>query len=217
LSPEVPFPPPRPSPTRGEAARPATRPRNRRWIWFFVVLTALGTAAVVIPLVYNLGLQLTPQQVEQARERWRASGLVNYDLDYQERHTRNGETDETAYRVLVRDGRVTAVFCDGELTLVSGVAAALALGPWPSTLAGRCGAQDIDGMFDHIDSQLRQDLNLSRRPYATAAFDKNDGHPTRYVRRIRGGAERLEWTAKLVRVDAAGTAQGQSSHPVNGP
>jgi hypothetical protein len=212
LSPEAPYPPPPPSPTRGEGAKSALRPHNRRWIWFFVVLTALGAAAVVIPIVYNLGLQLTPQQLEQARERWRTSGPANYDLDYQERHTHNGETDETAYRVLVRDRRVTAVFCDGELTLLSGAAAALAVGPWPSALPGRCGARDIDGMFEHIEGQLQQDLGLSRRPYATAAFDPHDGHPTRYVRRIRGGAERLEWTVKLVRVGNSATNDLKKSH-----
>jgi hypothetical protein len=172
---------------------------NRDWIWFFVVLAALGAAAVFIPLVYNLSLQLTPEQVEQARARWRAVGPTDYDLDYQERHTHAGTMDETVYRVLVRDRRVTAVFCDGQLTLLAGAAPAIALGPWPRALPGPCGARDIDGMFDHIESQLRQDLSLSHRPYATADFDKNDGHPRRYVRRIRGGAERLEWTVKLQR------------------
>jgi hypothetical protein len=174
--------------------------RNRNWIWFFAILTVLGGAAVVIPLVYNLGLQLTPQQVERARELWRSAGPADYDLDYQERHTHKGETDETTYRVMVRDRRVAGVFRDGELTLLAGATPALALGPWPKALPGTSGARDVDGMFDHIDSQLQQDLSESRRPYATADFDKRDGHPNRYVRRIRGGAERLEWTVKLIRV-----------------
>jgi hypothetical protein len=160
----------------------------------------LGAGAVVIPLVYNLRLQLTSEQLEAARERWRAAGPATYDLDYEERRTHNGVTDVTRYRVLVRDRRVSAVFCDGELTLLSASAVALVLGPWPRALPGPCGARDIDGMFDHIESQLRQDLSQSRRPYATADFDPRDGHPRRYVRRLRLGAERLEWTVKLVRV-----------------
>jgi hypothetical protein len=173
--------------------------RSRDWIWFFAILTVLGTAAVVIPIVYNLGLQLTQQQVEQARERWQAVGPTDYDLDYQQRHTLNGDTEETEYRVFVRNGHVSAVFCDGRLTMLAGTAEGLALGPVPRGLPGSLGALDIDGMFEYIDSQLRQDLNLSHRPYATATFDKADGHPMRYVRRIHGGAERLEWTAKLQR------------------
>jgi hypothetical protein len=193
------------SPSRGEGVRAATGARNRRYIGFFAILGVLGSAAVVIPLVYNLRLQLTPEQVEQARERWRASGPASYDIDYQERHTHAGETDETAYRVLVRDRRVVGVARDGELTLLAGSAPALTLGPWPRALPGPDSARDIDGMFDHIESQLHQDLSQNRRPYATATFDPRDGHPTRYVRRIRGGAERLEWTVKLVRIDDAGS------------
>jgi hypothetical protein len=172
--------------------------RNRNWIWFFVILSVLGSAAVVIPLVYNLSLQLTPEQLTQARERWRGLGPANYDLDYQERHTHSGVTDETTYRVLVRNRHISGVFCDGELTLLVGRAPALVLGPWPATLPGLCGAYDVDGMFDHIEQQLQRDLSLSRRPYATASFDPVDGHIRRYVRRLGGGAERLEWTVKLV-------------------
>jgi hypothetical protein len=174
--------------------------RSHDWIWFFAVLSVLGAAAVAIPLVYNLGQQLTSEQLARARELWRVAGAPDYDLDYQERHTHNGETDETTYRVMVRDRQVAVVFVDGALSLVAGNAAALALGPWPQALPGFSGSRDVDGMFDHIESQLRQDLEASRRPFATASFDKNDGHPTRYVRRIRGGAERLEWTVKLIRV-----------------
>jgi hypothetical protein len=188
------------SSTRGEGEiRVARRERNRGWIWFFVVLSVLGAAAVVIPIVYNLSLQLTPEQVAQARERWRTAGLADYILDYQQKHTRGAVTEETVYRVLVNGRRVTGVICDGELTLLSGDAPALVLGPWPALLPGPCGARDVDGMFDHMEGQLREDRSLPRRPYATATFDSRDGHPTRYVRRIGGGAERLEWTVKLLR------------------
>jgi hypothetical protein len=177
--------------------------RKRDWVWFFAVLFVLGAAAVTIPLYYNLSLQLRPEQAEQARALWRTSGPRDYDIDYQERATHGPDTDEAAYRVMVRDGRVVVVFLDGRLSFLADPAAVLALGPWPRALPGPSGARDIDGMFDHIEDQLRRDLSLSRRPYATATFDKRDGHPTRYVRRIRGGAERLEWTVKLMRVGAA--------------
>jgi hypothetical protein len=185
-------------------------PGNRNWAWFFAVLFLLGAAAVAIPLVYNIRQQLAPEQVEQARELWRSAGPRDYDIDYQERQTHGPDTDESTYRVMVRDGRVAVVFLEGRLSLLSGSAPALALGLWPKALPGTSGARDIDGMFDHIESQLRQDLSLSRRPFATASFDKRDGHPTRYVRRIRGGAERLEWTVKLMRVgDAAPEPAGK--------
>jgi hypothetical protein len=187
-----------PFPARAEPIGPVKRPHGRGWIWVFVVLTALGAAAVTIPIVYNLRLQLTPEQVAQARQRWRTAGPADYMLDYQEKHTHGVVTDETVYRVIVAERRVAGVVCDGELTLLAGDAPALALGPWPAGLPGACGARDVDGMFDHMEGQLREDRSLPRRPYVTATFDARDGHPTRYVRRLRGGAERLEWTVRLL-------------------
>jgi len=185
-----------------------TEHRDASSIWFFLVLTLLGVAAIVIPIVYNLTLQLTADQMEQARQLWRAAKPSDYDLDYQEKDTRAGITEETTYRVVVRRDRVAAVVCDGKLMLLAEPAAA-ALGPWPAMLPGISGAHDVDGMFQHIADQLRADESLSRRTYATMNIDRRDGHPTRYVRRTRGGAERLEWTVKLTRddIDATTTAR----------
>jgi len=57
-------------------------PKNRGWIWFFVVLTLLGVAAVGINLAYNLREQITPEQVQAARQLWEEKGPKNYDLVY---------------------------------------------------------------------------------------------------------------------------------------
>jgi hypothetical protein len=174
--------------------------RSSNWLWFFAVLAALGAAAAVIPVVYNLRRQLTAEQVVAARQRWLAAEPADYDLDYQEKQTHRGQTEETAFYVAVRGRRVAAVGSNGELVLLAGTGAALVLGPWAQALPGASGARDVDGMFDHIEDQLRRDASQARRPYTTATFDKRDGHPTRYVRRTRGGAERLELTVKLTRV-----------------
>ena len=40
--------------------------RNRRWVWFFLMLALLGATAVTIELWYNLSQQLTPVQIDQA-------------------------------------------------------------------------------------------------------------------------------------------------------
>jgi hypothetical protein len=184
-----------------ETSPPKPPPPEGSWIWFFVVLSALGVAAVVIPIVYNLSQQLTPEQVAQARQRWLSSGPRAYVQDYQQKFTHDGVTDETVYRVIVRHHQIAAIVCDGQLTLLAGPAPALALGPWPRALPGAGGARNIDGIFDHMEAQLAMDRSLPRRPYATATFDSGDGHPTRYVHRIPGGAERLEWTVKLTSND----------------
>jgi hypothetical protein len=182
-------------------ATPPSSPSNRNWIWFFAILSALGVAAVVIPIVYNLYLQLSSDQVTLARQRWLTSGPRDYVLDYQQKYTHDGTTDETVYHVVVRDRRIAAITCDGRLTLLAGAAPSLALGPWPPALPGASDGRDMDGMFEHIEAQLARDRDLRKRPYATATFDRRDGHLTRYVRRLPGGAERLEWTVKLTSDD----------------
>jgi hypothetical protein len=183
-------------------------PRYRTWVWFFLVLAVLGAIAVVVPIVYNLGLQLTPDQLAQARGRWRAAGPADYDLDYQQKLTARGETEVTVYSVQVRNRRVTAVFCNGELTLLGGSAEAV-LGLWPRLLPGPQGALDVDGMFDRMEGAVRDDAGSPRRPYVTATFDKHDGHPTRYVHRVRATGERLEWTIKLVLVGESAGGRGR--------
>jgi hypothetical protein len=56
----------------------------------------------------------------------------------------------------------------------------------------------VDGQFAVIEKGLQLDLAEGvRRNYATAAFDLRDGHPTHYVRRVRGSGERLEWNVNL--------------------
>ena len=64
--------------------------RWRRWVPFFLVLVALGAVAVVVPIVYNLRLQLRPEQLEQARQRWREQGPPDYDLSCERKTTEAG-------------------------------------------------------------------------------------------------------------------------------
>ena len=81
----------------------------------------------------------------------------------------------------MRDGRVTAVTCDGD---------ALPAAEYPNLT--------VDGQFAEIEQGLQLDLAAgARKNYATAAFDLGDGHPTHYVRRVRGTGDRLEWNFNL--------------------
>jgi hypothetical protein len=154
--------------------------RNGRWIWFFVLLGLLGVAAVTIPIVYNLSLQLTPAQVAEARERWRSHGPADYDLEWREKLTRAAATEETVYRIEVRRGKVTNVVRVGR----------------PSTAIDG-GEFDVDHLFDRIEAEQRRSMEDGRRDFATAAFDSTDGHPIRYVRRDKSRGERVEWITRL--------------------
>src|SRR5258708_6493347 len=83
----------------------AARPRSRAWIWFFVALAAMGAAAVTLPVVYNLSIQLRPEELAAARECWKANGPRDYDLQYQEKITASGVQTESNWFVEVRDGK----------------------------------------------------------------------------------------------------------------
>ena len=56
----------------------------------------------------------------------------------------------------------------------------------------------MEGPFAVIEKGLQLDLAEGvRRNFSTAAFDLRDGHPTHYVRRVRGSGDRLEWNVNL--------------------
>src|SRR5213082_3122548 len=93
-------------------APPAAPPR-RPWAGFFVVLAVMAALAVALPLAYNLRQQLRPEQLEEARARWRTEGPADYDLEYKVRRGRSEEWEE--YRARVRAGRVVFASCDGEV------------------------------------------------------------------------------------------------------
>ena len=77
--------------------------RWRTYVWYFLALAVLSAAAVIIPIIANLQQQLTPEQLSEARGRWKDNGPRSYDLRYLERIDSEEAGDE--YQVKVRDGR----------------------------------------------------------------------------------------------------------------
>ena len=74
-----------------------TRPASRRWVWYFVVLALMGATAIILPIVYNLSLQLRPEDLAAARQRWKANGPRDYDLQFQEKITEHGESSDSEW------------------------------------------------------------------------------------------------------------------------
>jgi hypothetical protein len=170
--------------------------RPRRWVVYFLLLAVLGPGAAVALVVYNLRLQLTPEQVAQARARWRERAPRDYDLRCTEKLLRDGAEEQNEYVVLVRGGAVVALGANGELLRLEGGGPALGL----SVRALPGGAGEPVGalpLFDRIEAALRQDAAEGRRTYTTATFDPQNGHPVRYVRRVRATGEREEWNCTL--------------------
>jgi hypothetical protein len=202
--------------------------RAWRWAAFFVVLGVLAALAVTLPIFYNLGQQLRPEQLEAARRRWRENGPADYDLILDlvlnrerlaERHrvlVRGGKVVFASFemkpverdvlgRASVRGGQPRRAAGEGELTaLAPALAAAVGL-PAGGVAHGR--AWDVPAIFDHIEALLDEEEASSRRNFLVASFDRVRGYPVRLTRRVRGSSEREEWT---IYIWPAGTLQRKS-------
>jgi hypothetical protein len=157
----------------------------RRWLIFFIVLALLGLAAILVPIVVNLWLQLTAEQIAEARQHWHEQAPADYDLEYLVQVETAGVKQEDEYAIAVRHGRAVLVLCNGEKL--------------PLHAASRRG---VDGLLDEMERRLAEARTSGDRSYARASFDPRDGHPTHYVHRSRRAHQRIEWTLKLTRRQA---------------
>ncbi len=163
----------------------------------------MSTAALVVPIVYNLSIQLRPEQLADARRRWRENAPADYDLAILVKRSHDDlESRDQEDFVEVRAGRVVlavrnneVLYLDPSLSVVAGPAIAALSSEGPERYG-------VPPLFDEIDAALRRDQKAERRNFATARFDPMDGHPYHYVHRVRGTRDRVEWNVKLKRVAA---------------
>ncbi|HEY1861639.1 MAG TPA: DUF6174 domain-containing protein [Gemmataceae bacterium] len=157
-------------------------PRGRRWIWFFALLAVLGLCAMIIPWAYNLSQQLRPEQLASARALWDQQGPKDYDLEYVIKEDDKPGADPSAspevesISVRVRQGRIESATRNGK--------------PVSREEENDFG---VEALFDLIQGRLENDGQPGQpRSYAHARFDKQDGHPVHYVRRVMGSRQRTE-------------------------
>ena len=167
--------------------------QSRAWIAFFAVLTVLAVAGVTLPIVYNLGQQLTPAELAAARARWDAAGPTDYDLTFSIRY--DGDQLAERHIVSVRGGKPAFAVCEGEV-----IYAAPALGSLLG-LAGYNGERqrprDMPAIFGHIAELLNDQEESGGKHFLAVAFDPKNGHPRRLVQRVRGSSTRQEWQFRL--------------------
>src|SRR5262245_23939357 len=166
----------------------------RRWVPFFLTLAALGTLAITLPLVYNLGQQLRPEQLEAARALWAERGPADYDLEVAVALGRDPRPQR--YAVLVRTGKAVFSAGEDELQALSAPVSALT-GLAPRGALGEGAAPTIEMLFARIEGVLEANARSGRRNFTLAAFDPRDGHPRRFIHRVRGTHEREEWNLRL--------------------
>jgi hypothetical protein len=153
-----------------------------------VLLAGLAVTAMVLPILYNLGQQLRPEQLKEARQLWREAGPADYDLTYSVQYDREPLAER--HVVLVRGGRIVWASCEGEVVQVSP-----AIGALIGLAAGGHGqgGRDIPAIFAHLEDLLRQEGESKRRNLLVAVFDPKTGWPRRFIRRVSGTSTREEW------------------------
>jgi hypothetical protein len=161
---------------------------------FFLVLVVLAVVAAAVPVIVNLRQQLRPEQLDEARRSWQEHGPADYNLEYTVLRDRDPTPER--YFVMVRGRRVVFVLGDGQvLHLDRSLGEAMGL---PAlALAGEGAGHGIEAIFARMDELLREDEQSGRRNYAMAIFDPKDGHPRRFVHRVRGTDTREEWNILL--------------------
>jgi hypothetical protein len=163
----------------------AAPPRNRRWVWFFVVLGLVAILAVGISWVYHARQQLTLEELHRQRARWDQAGPRDYLLEYR----MAAGKDQQYYVVQFRNGRVESAVRKGQ-----------AGQPDESLRPDQYGYYSMPGLFDLIERNLEQDAQ-PRAPRASnqAEFDPDNGHLIFYQR--HGGAAGVPVVIRVMRFE----------------
>ena len=153
--------------------------KNRRWIWYFVVVFAMAFIATAVLIMFNLGQQLKPDALSAARKHWLEKGPLDYTMSYTQRVDENTDVDH--YWVKVRGGKVVEAKFNGQPEA-------------PELYRHR----SMDRLFDFMDDFMREDSKEgSPKTYVRAIFDdQGTGRLFRYVRRVMGGRHRVEITVE---------------------
>ena len=89
-------------------------PGSYRWVWFFVALGAICILVFIILSLFNSNQQLSAEELQAARARWKKHGLGSYVLRYKVKVVSGaGDRLENSYVVTVYKGRVISVQLDG--------------------------------------------------------------------------------------------------------
>lgn len=154
------------------------------------MLGLLVALAITLPIVYNLGQQLRPDQLAVARLLWDEHGPADYDLTFTIQY--DGEPLPERHIVLVRQGRAVAALREGELLAVRP-----ALGAMLGLPAGavRGPTYTIPTMFDRLQALLEEEN--AQRNFLVGVFDPQSGWPRRFIRRVRRQTTREEWNLRL--------------------
>ena len=162
---------------------------NYGWVYFFVFIVVASVGVAVFMIWYNLSLQLTPEQLDEAQKLWKAKGPKSYDMTYTKRLNDDSKVDK--FEVKVRSGVVTEVKMNGQKL-------------------ARQSDDDPDPRVFHSMERLLDDIERfmsidhkdgAPKVYVTAIFEPENGALRRYIRRVMGTTLRIEMHVTLTPVE----------------
>jgi hypothetical protein len=170
----------------------APSPKGRSWIWYFVAVALLGVILLGWLWLYvqqqlEPGQQLHLEQLAAARSKWKGSDIKDYQMLYTV--TRGGEGGgRDRFFVVVKGGKVQSVVMNGDQHLP------------PEQYDYR----SMDGLFNDIDRFLHIDAKEGApQTFCRGYFDADDGHLTRFVRRVVGTKESVDIRVEEFKPSAA--------------
>jgi hypothetical protein len=154
---------------------PAPPPNKYAWILYFAFLIVASVGVTIFMIMFNLWIQLTPEQVEAAKKVWKEKGPAEYKLIYT---TRIDDSDKTTmYAVTVKAGKVTDVKKNGKDFEEQAA--------WPE--------HSMEALLGMMAANLAEDAKPDKpRVYTIGRFDDKTGALLYYVRRVMGSRERIE-------------------------
>jgi hypothetical protein len=166
----------------------ARREKNYLWVCFFVfiILASVGVACFMI--WFNNRMQLKPEQLEAARQRWKQDGPGDYRLTISKRI--NEQDLVETFVVTVRDRKVIDVRLNGERLRDEDNQ------PFPPGHE-RLQYYSMEYLMRDIEVFLDQDAKAGVKNYNVAIFDEKTGGLRKYVRRVMGTRQRVEEDVKI--------------------
>lgn len=162
----------------------STPPKNRNWLWFYLLVAALTIAATTTLAVYNIRQQLKPETVREAIALWKDKGPKDYLLKYKAQKTQESGDMTDHYVVSVRGGQAREVHVNGV--------------PLEDRQLAYYGMhrllQDIE-RFMEIDSEPGKPKVFTR-----GIFDGKTGALAWYVRSVMKSRQRVEITVESLQL-----------------
>jgi hypothetical protein len=172
-----------PQAAKQRTARMSDGRNNYGWVAYFAFLIVASLGVMIFMIWYNQSLQLTPEQLQEARTLWEEKGPKNYDMIYTKRIN---EDPPIKFAVKVRGGRVQEVLMNGK------------------PLEADEDRRDDPRIFHSMTGLLRdmeRFMDIDQKPkapkvYVTLKSDEQTGRVIEYIRRVMGTRQRVQITVE---------------------